>query len=142
MNIYKFRMLALATFLDELPPDRFDYSKWSYKRDRDGFVRDTNTLGECGTVGCALGWATTMPLFRELGMFFEDACPSMPGNKYGINAAMEVFNIEAWEANLCFMPCTYGITMASPKEKASSKEVAAHLRKFAEYRWPTYGGTD
>jgi hypothetical protein len=60
--VYKKRLLKLADFLDELPPKRFDFTQWV----------DEDWKGKpdlsCGTKACALGWATTIPSFRRLGM--------------------------------------------------------------------------
>lgn len=46
------RLLRLAEFLDTIPAERFDLSSW---------------VGD-GTTACAMGWAATMPEFRELGL--------------------------------------------------------------------------
>lgn len=56
------RLLRLADFLDALPPERFNYNTWvgpNWKGAQDL---------SCGTTACALGWAATMPEFRELGL--------------------------------------------------------------------------
>lgn len=56
------RLEALAAFLDTIPPDKFNYSEWV---DRDWKGKPDLS---CGTKACALGWATTMPEFRKLGL--------------------------------------------------------------------------
>lgn len=45
------RLLKLAAYLDTLPPEKFDLSTW-----------------HCGTTGCAVGHACTMPEFRAEGL--------------------------------------------------------------------------
>lgn len=56
------RILKLADFMEKLPPKRFNFLRWV----------GTDWKGapdfSCGTTGCALGWATTMPFFRRLGL--------------------------------------------------------------------------
>jgi hypothetical protein len=57
------RLLKLAAFLRTLPRKRFNYKHWvgnDWKGEPD--------LMSCGTAACALGWATTIPLFRKEGL--------------------------------------------------------------------------
>ena len=55
------RLERLAAFLeDEVPEERFDMDQWA-----------NGDLAECGTVGCAAGWATTIPEFAEAGFVLE-----------------------------------------------------------------------
>lgn len=52
------RLTKLADFMDSLPADRAH-----------GFdMRTFREQTKCGTVACALGWATTIPSFRRAGM--------------------------------------------------------------------------
>lgn len=56
------RLLVLADFLDRLPWHRFDLTSWvgcAWKGAQDL---------SCGTTACALGWAATIPEFRDLGL--------------------------------------------------------------------------
>lgn len=52
------RVLKLADFLKAVPRKRFSMETWC---SGDG-------LNQCGTTGCAGGWATTMPAFQRLGL--------------------------------------------------------------------------
>lgn len=59
------RLAALADLLETVPDDRFDMS-WFHSRLGNGSPEGVAELrDECGTAGCALGWATT--LFPSLG---------------------------------------------------------------------------
>lgn len=62
-NEHVHRLLMLAQYLEEeVPEQQFDYNHWvgiDWKGDPDL---------SCGTKACALGWAATMPMFRELGL--------------------------------------------------------------------------
>lgn len=57
----KKRLLKLADFLQTVKPKRFDM----------GFFA-TGDLHECGTAGCALGWATMVPSFQKAGLYLDD----------------------------------------------------------------------
>lgn len=56
------RLRKLTDLLDTVPDERFDYVRWV----------GSNWQGKsdlsCGTTACALGWATTIPAFRKLGL--------------------------------------------------------------------------
>jgi hypothetical protein len=49
------RLLRLADFLVGLSPERFDLAYWYREK-------------PCGTVACAIGWATTIPEFQAAGL--------------------------------------------------------------------------
>lgn len=57
----KRRLLKLADFLESgVPPKRFNMDLWG-----DGNERGTPA---CGTVACALGWASAVPSLRRAGV--------------------------------------------------------------------------
>jgi len=129
------RLLVLAAFLDELPPERFDYTKW-VGRDWGG-AEDLS----CGTVACALGWATTIPEFRELGLRLKLGANGSSGAvtlgdseyaSYGtsIAAAQELFCLTSLQVNLLFVPSGRALY-----EKSTPKQVADLIRSFANERW-------
>ena len=49
------RLLKLAKFLKTIPDEKFDIGIWKTER-------------KCGTVCCAVGWATNIPEFNRLGL--------------------------------------------------------------------------
>lgn len=61
------RLVKLAAFLEKLPRNRFDYSRFI------GADWEGGQNLECGTTACALGWAATMPEFRRLGVRLDTA---------------------------------------------------------------------
>lgn len=93
----KERLLRLADFLDGLKPDQFDIRDWVSVVGKDG------TVGGCGTVACAIGWATTLPEFREAGLQLKLDTES-PGGRIvfrlytGFHAISEFFNIHSSDA--------------------------------------------
>lgn len=66
MNLH--RLVVLETKLRSIPESRFDISTWVGTKELPwGGAEDLS----CGTVACALGWAATIPEFRELGLRLE-----------------------------------------------------------------------
>lgn len=140
--IYKRRLLALAAFLESLPPERFDYGTWADDRKKGSL---------CGTTACALGWACSMPAFRRQGLrlvwygVFGDAYPSdTVTGESGTGAACRVFGLSDAEAAYLFLPehnPKWTITnlpglKRAPAPSASAKDVAKHIRAFVEAKYP------
>lgn len=65
------RLMILAEFLYALPPGRFDLRSWAGSDDHPYMGRKDLS---CGTTACALGWATTLPFVRRLGITLERRC--------------------------------------------------------------------
>ena len=150
------RLLKLADFLEQLPPKRFKYDEW-VGEDWKG-AKDLS----CGTTGCALGWATTMPRFRRMGLvlstksiFGAEAVPfDTKTGEAGAEASLRIFALNRREADYLFIPRDltapewrvwhdnligyYGeaILPASPPPTAgaSAKTVAKHIRQFVASR--------
>lgn len=79
------RLTKLIEFMESLPPEadgHFNMRSWighsdakdHYPHLSDGDVVTMDKLLTCGTTACALGWATAMPYFRELGLRAEISC--------------------------------------------------------------------
>lgn len=127
------RLLKLASFLKKLPRERFDYSCW---------VR-TNWKGKpdfsCGTKACAMGWATTIPAFRRLGLYMyylgEDAGGRIRLKRKGqrdiyggFDSAGALFHLNNDDAVFLFSATT------TNEFKATPKQVARKLEKFVAKR--------
>jgi hypothetical protein len=123
------RLLKLADFLDKLPRRKFDYRLYGEKT-------------KCGTVACALGWATQMPEFRRLGLkakWVKDCwaefrlIPVFYG-EMGPGAACPVFGLTEDEAWFLFMPAATLTADGdrSPGGNATPKQVAKHIRRFVK----------
>lgn len=63
-------LLELADFLEKLDSSRFDIRTWR-RPDRKsvGFVSDEQLNINCNTVACAVGWAATLPSWKEAGFY-------------------------------------------------------------------------
>jgi hypothetical protein len=122
------RLLLLAKKLESLPRGRFNYDvwvggDWGGKKDL-----------SCGTVACALGWATTLPSLRKAGLrmcnegdygyvgLVGGSCPEFADPS--IYAATVVFALTVDEARHLFIPdAEVGIN-------ATAKRVAKKIRYF------------
>jgi hypothetical protein len=132
----KARLLRLAAFLDKLPAKRFDYNHWV------GLDWEGKPDLSCGTTACALGWATTMPFFRKLGLYIgprDDVClkgaprPEWWREDMSIKSAMTVFGLDKVMTELLFVPNSVADigdrVVCSPDSGATAKGVARHIRK-------------
>ncbi len=137
------RILKLADYVEVQHPTKFDFSlvvgfDWKGAKDL-----------SCGTTACALGFATTMPFFRKLGIYLTGNPPygyvaySPPAGRdsYGMEAwekiAKAVFSIPIQAFYALFQPVDEeddswdaGVFGDYPKlhEKATPKQWAAHAR--------------
>lgn len=124
------RLLVLADYLEShvaaLPilggedffdRSRFQMSVWFRKLDEHGRIapfdrpRHKPRANECGTVGCALGWATTIPAFQRAGLAlkcdknFGEWVPALTGRRLeSFRVAEEFFHLTEVEAGLLFSP--------------------------------------
>ncbi len=101
MTIHTDRLLRLADFIETLPEGRFKFSYWV------GATWQGAEDLSCGTTACAIGWATTMPEFRELGLrLFRNrdfAYPALIGH------SLDGSNVEEWRATVEALHFIFGI---------------------------------
>jgi len=141
-KVHEKRLLKLADKLETVPRKRFNIGFW------------WSDSEECGTVGCALGWACTIKSFQNAGLNFETkfggdptfkprgseakvckaACISSHGYDYfngdyrTLLGARLFFGISAHEANTLFLPSGY------PGDKATPKQVARKIRTLVKIK--------
>jgi hypothetical protein len=145
------RLLTLADFLekDERVPDRFGFASWVGI----GFRGDPRL--SCGTSACALGWATQIPEFQELGLILvpyksvrdsfeayiwfdpDHTREPMPGGYYqataaSLDSAQRFFEIDGIQADWLFIPGGVEEEEIRPNSNATAHEVAAHIRRFVQ----------
>lgn len=121
MTVGNRRLLKLAAFLRTLPRERFDYTSWV----GNGWEGAQDL--SCGTTGCALGWAATMPAFRRLGLHLgPDAAPRL-GRKMPMESARLLFGLSGEEYSL-FVPEN------SMENAATPKYVARKIERFVKQR--------
>lgn len=132
------RLLALADFLEGLPPEHFDYSRWlgwSEKHDPG-----------CGTTGCAVGWAAMMPEFQALGFGLSPVTADRPAierfktpdRAYAspLRFAEELFDLDDRDVSELFYPEHWSEWLGedAPSCDATPAEVAAHIRRWVAAR--------
>lgn len=124
------RLLMLASFLERLPPERFNFRRWASEED----------LNSCGTTACALGWATTIPAFKELGLCLfrpkdhvwvglrqDIGNPNIHLSEFAERAAAAVFGVTPEQFMILFTPDDEdGL---SPPPNVTAIGMAAHIRK-------------
>ena len=150
MNAYQRKRLEkLAEFLKTVPPEKFDMEQWmdtedatdATERSRDVPV-DANA---CGTVGCAMGWATTIPSFRKAGLRLfritnylgqpSSACHvALVDKKTGhissdFSAAADFFGISISESEKLFSPDHYKENQRK-NPKFVSKRITNFLKQY------------
>ena len=146
-KIRKALLLKLADLLEKLPRKRFRYAQWV----GDDWKGKADL--SCGTAACALGWATTMPEARKLGLRMRMGANGLGyvarlGQRLGqdeddldqLHSSLEaaaVFGLTYREAQWLFVPSLDGLT--SPGVNATAKTVAKHIRTFVEKGIPEEG---
>jgi hypothetical protein len=120
--VNKERLLRLADLLDTIQPGRFDFGVW-VSGPHDG---DCYDLNHCGTVACALGWATTIP---EFGLRFRWGSVSLVEDSFHddgpFHAACHVFDIDMPTAKQIFANGDPEVDV----QTYSAQHAAAHIRK-------------
>ena len=160
------RLLRLADFLmTSVPGIRFDYGSWV------GSDWKGKPDLSCGTTACALGWGTTMPELRELGLrLFKRSAQqhsvnsSFPlmfvGQRYreaigaydpGVAidmwneaclACAEIFAVDEDETMLLFSPADCDEESYKPGPQAHPADVAKHIRMVVAERQALGGSVE
>lgn len=128
---FKKRLLKLADFLDTVPRKKFDLTHWVGQ----SYVGKLSL--SCGTTACALGWATTIPAFRKLGLRMVGRVVGMKsGYPSSPDAAKEIFDLGATGFNRLFTPTSANYPEDNVRGQldpnATPKQVARNIRKYVE----------
>jgi len=136
-KIHADRLLVLAAFLEKLPPDRFDFGQWV------GADWKGSPDLSCGTTACALGWATTIPRFRRMGLrlykkrfseafigFNFEFGVKIVGKRMGSYnyeheryAARRIFGVDSYGFERLFLP-------GEIHDRATPREAARNIKRF------------
>ena len=147
---------TLATFLESFPKDqiennKFNLSGWMVSNeyasrefdDKPQIKESDNPFSSindenynivepnyCQTVGCAMGWATTIPEFKELGLFLITSALALNEteihykSRYGMRAVQKFFDFQDVDtASILFSPDYY-----NPKDITNPLIVAKRIR--------------
>lgn len=119
----KRRLLKLADFLEtKVPPERFNLHTWA---EGHGFLE-----GKCGTFGCAIGWAASIPAFKRAGLRLYAACGDdlhqiQFGEREDYPAVEAFFHLNVRASRRLFSSASYKLGDSTPP-----KLVAQRIRKF------------
>ena len=80
----KIRLAKLADFLETVPEDKFNMDVWAY-------LGNKTSLGDCGTAGCALGWATKIFPELTINFSFSNPYPDLYFEGFRNYSALELF---------------------------------------------------
>ena len=109
------RLKRLADFLrNEVPPERFDISTWVGTSAKPWLGKEDLS---CGTVACAMGWATQVPEFRAAGLRLIPSCKSDEGIPvYGDSKfpAITFFGLTRAQEDSIFFPSSYDTFKVTP----------------------------
>jgi len=123
MNTGRLRLLVRK--LRTVPRRQFDYCQWAGE-DWKG-KKDLS----CGTAACALGWATTLPSLRRVGLKLVMVPGCYPEVHFkrepdSFEAGAKAFDIAISDSYELFSPNEEG------EEKATPKQVARKIERFIE----------
>lgn len=153
------RLLKLADFLDQLPPQKFDFGSIAIEREKPHMEALKARKESCGTTACAIGW---MPAVFPRLTEWKGRCKLFDGDtllsvgfrggrgERDFQVAEEVFGLTEQEAEWLFMPDAVvdnGLMpwdegykdMYSPcGSNTTAKQVARHIRKFVKHGLPKF----
>lgn len=122
------RLRRLAFYLrNDIKDEVFNLATWVGNDDVPWEGKDDLS---CGTSACAMGWATTIPEFKQLGLHLERFSPSgqgflVFGEAKHFEAAAQFMDISLKEAEYLFDPAKY------PEEDDTSRlEVVERIEDF------------
>lgn len=125
------RILKLADYVEKIPRGRFDFERFV----GEDWTGDPKL--SCGTTACALGWATTMPLFKKLGLRLHRDGSSIALGRWSNwgHVTRSVFGISETAMNALFIP-SYGYITTGDyptlDEDATPKQWAKHARRMVK----------
>ena len=127
-TLYKDRLTKLGDFLAHVPKEKFDLENWrnngQESMDSNGDIDDHDLRTGCGTTGCAIGWACTIPEFKAAGLSYTGF--TVRYDDLVSWGAVEVF------FGLCHMEALYLFSEDSYKANASPYDVAERLYEAAD----------
>ncbi len=165
-HVYRKRLLKVADVTDEAAAkERFYFG--SYVGGKNEFYPGEGWQGKanlsCGTSACAMGWATTVPAFRRLGLQMYRSYKSSSGFYSGrvclkgsegqadadVLAGEKLFGISRTEYYSLFIPSSptevktvnanLGITLPGTTCVTSGTVIAQRIRDFANAKFPPKG---
>lgn len=129
------RLEKLAAFLDNLPPEKFDFATIMEIEGLPPLEALAAGSHRCGTVGCAIGWcpAAFPDVFEwngyEVRLIEKTQEDGEEFYKWNFDAACKFFELSPGVADFLFMPGG-GFYSNTVYGNATPADVAAHIRRF------------
>lgn len=113
----------LADYIEEIPKKRFNFAHWFH-----GIIELLTLKAplDCGTTACALGWATTMKVFKDKGLRVCGSSIALKDDRSENAIAHKVFGVSADVFHRLFVPSD------ACKAAATGRQWATHARKIAD----------
>ena len=132
---YRKRLLMIEHKVRHVPPNRFFFGHW-VGRDWQG-MPDLS----CGTTGCAIGWGTTIPYLRELGLHlhrgdYNSGTYPTVGETPAIDSSQsiaELLGLNTNQYDYLFYPSVFHLTT-----NATNIQVADHIRHWVDWYYPEF----
>jgi hypothetical protein len=127
----KRRLLALADFLEKkVPAKDFSYGTVCDLVDAEDYPERLSP--GCGAVGCAVGWALSMPCFKREGWrFSKNGSIWNNGLEYSwLSAGVQMFDLNYEDSDYLLTPGHPEDGGSGLPHSATPKRIARHIRKF------------
>lgn len=142
--MYVKRLLKLADFLQQLPPQKFNFSSFTQRGDKPMLEALEARRSNCGTTACAIGWMPAVfprtvcwigvdkPGY-ELQVALRDGARKRDpfwGTRERLknfDVAERFFGLSRKEVHTLFNPDENSDSLSS---NATAKQVAAHIKRF------------
>lgn len=126
------RLLKLAAFLHQLPPQKFDFSEVAFQDEKPMLEALKARKEDCGTVACAMGWCPAVfPKDitwknKDQGGQLHVSLIKSPWTE-DFEMAEKFFELSELEAGYLFKPFASHLD-----DEATAKEVAKLIRDFVK----------
>lgn len=121
------RLERLASLLDTVKPEHFNLTGWYTGRYTATAEFTPDNIQGCGTTACAVGWACTIPEFRNAGLYMTQRNAPAFEALEGYEAVSRFFEIDADKTRWLFSPVPYSI-----EEYKDPAAVATRIRELLD----------
>lgn len=114
MNVERLR--ELANLLTTIPETNFNLNSWVASGGSNVLNVDKQSLIDCGTVCCAVGWACSHPPFIEQGLHWDESDYPTYEESNSWSAVEAFFDIPEEVAIYLFLDASYNIANIKPQD--------------------------
>lgn len=110
------RLKELTNLLKTIPETNFDLAAWIDSGGSNILNIDKQSLIDCGTVCCAVGWACSHPPFIKQGLHWDESDYPAYGESSSWSAVEAFFDIPEEVAIYLFINASYNIANIKPQD--------------------------